>query len=162
MNTRAILLLVVFAVLGIFVALNWASFMTPTSLSLLFATIHAPLGLVLLGFITLLSALFLTFATYLQVIALADARRHSRELEALRVLADKAEASRLHALQTQLDAVMANVATQQDGGVQKLMERLDALESGIGGAIECNERSIAAYIGALEAKVGRDDPAGQG
>ena len=162
MNARAILLLVVFAVLAIFVALNWTSFMAPTSLSLLFATVHAPLGLVLLGFIALLSALFLAFATYLQGTALVDARRHSRELEALRELADKAEASRLHGLQAQLDAVMASVATQQDGGVQKLMDRLDTMDSGIGAAIECTERSIAAYIGALEAKVGRDEPAGRG
>ena len=40
MHLRTLLVLLVLGILGMFAAVNWSSFMAPTTLSLLFATIR--------------------------------------------------------------------------------------------------------------------------
>ena len=66
--------------------------MAPTTLSLVFTTVDAPLGLIMLAAVAFFTILFLVYLAYLQATVLLDARRHSRELEASRSLADQAEA----------------------------------------------------------------------
>ena len=45
MRARTVLLLVVLVAVGIFAALNWVVFTTPTPLHLVFARVEAPLGI---------------------------------------------------------------------------------------------------------------------
>ena len=52
--------------LALFTAANWNAFITQTTLSLVFASVEAPLGLMLLGMLVLLSVLFLIYVVYLQ------------------------------------------------------------------------------------------------
>ena len=94
MQIRTLLMLVVLGAIVLFAALNWSSFMAPTTMSLGFAAVQAPLGLILLGLMALLTALFLVFVVYLQTSVLLETRRHARELQTQRELADQAEASR--------------------------------------------------------------------
>ncbi|MDO8457231.1 MAG: LapA family protein, partial [Burkholderiaceae bacterium] len=94
MKTRTLLLLLVLVAIAAFATLNWGAFMATTTLSLGVADVQAPLGLVMLGMIVFVSAVFLVFLVYLQASILLEARRHARELQANRGLADKAEASR--------------------------------------------------------------------
>ncbi|MDQ3026226.1 MAG: LapA family protein [Pseudomonadota bacterium] len=159
MQARTILLLLVFGALGVFAALNWAAFMTPTSLSLVFASVKAPLGLILLGVIAVLSALFLAFAAYLQAAALLDARRHARAIEAQRQLADSAEASRFTELQAQLRAEMEKLKQQHDEALGKILARIDSIDRDFRGALERTESAIAAYVGELDDSIGRGSPA---
>jgi hypothetical protein len=58
--------------------LNWEAFVTPTELSLGFASVSLPLGLLLLSLLVLLTVIFLVHAVYLQGTVLLDTRRHSR------------------------------------------------------------------------------------
>ena len=131
MTVKSVLLLVVLAALAVFAALNWGAIMTPTTLSVGFTQVQGPLGLILLGFVAALAAIFLAFVVYLQGSVLMETRRHTRELAAQRELADRAEASRF----TELTA------------------RIDRMEREIVTAIERSERSVAAYIGELDERI---------
>lgn len=129
MQLRNVALLVVLGAVALFAALNWGVIMTPTTLSLGFAEVQAPLGLVLLVMLAVVCALFLFYLVYLQTTVLLEQRRHARELETQRQLADQAEASRFTELRTLLQA------------------RLDQLEN-----------SLAASIGELADRLGRNRP----
>ncbi|HSF70914.1 MAG TPA: LapA family protein, partial [Methylotenera sp.] len=94
MKLRALVLIGVLGLFLAFMILNWATIMAPTTLNLAIAEVIAPLGLVMLGMMALLTALFLVFIVYLQTSVLFEARRHAKELQSNRELADKAEASR--------------------------------------------------------------------
>jgi uncharacterized integral membrane protein len=140
MQLRNVILLVVLAAVAVFAALNWSVIVAPTSLSLGFAQVQAPLGLVLLGMLAVLSALFLLYLVYLQTTVLLETRRHARELQAQRELADQAEASRFTELRTLLEA------------------RLDQLERELRGAIEQSGNSLSAYVGELGDRLDKDRP----
>jgi len=109
MPLRTVLLLIVLAAIALFAALNWSAFLAPTTLSLGFAQVQAPLGLIMLGLIALLTALFLGYLVYLQTTVLLESRRHAKELQAQRELADQAEASRFTELRAYLDARLSEV-----------------------------------------------------
>jgi len=73
MKVRTLLLLLTLVAIAVFTALNWSAFMTPTTLSLGVANVQAPLGLVMLGLVAFLAALFLVFVVYLQTSVLLEA-----------------------------------------------------------------------------------------
>jgi len=128
MSIRNIIAVLVVLVIGIFVAANWTAVTTPTSLSLLVATIQAPLGVVMLGVTVFVAFLFLVYAFYLQSSAAREARRLTRDIEAQRELADRAEASRLADLRTSLEGRLDRVsgacsALQQSLGTMALQLR---------------------------------------
>ena len=95
MRIRTILLLLVLVAVAAFSVLNWNVFVSPTALSLGVTSVQAPLGLIMLVLLVFLAAFFLVFVVYLQSTVLFDTRRHSKELQANRALANQAEASRL-------------------------------------------------------------------
>ena len=66
MYLRTLLILIVLGAVAIFAAINWKAFMAPTTLSVVFATVEAPLGLILLAVVGLLTLLFLLYVVYLQ------------------------------------------------------------------------------------------------
>jgi uncharacterized integral membrane protein len=144
MRTRTVLLLAILALLALFTALNLNAFLAPTTLSLAFAQVQAPLGLVMLGVVALLSALFLAFALSLQAGSLSEARRFARDLEAQRTLADRAEESRFVDLQGRL------AQTER-----ALHHRIDSLDQTLSAALERNEAAFAAYIGELDDRIAR-------
>ena len=104
MPLRTVLLLVLLLAVALFAALNWTAFLAPTTLSLGVTEVQAPLGLILLGLIAFLTALFLGYLVYLQTTVLMESRRHAKELQVQRELADQAEASRFTELRTHLDS----------------------------------------------------------
>lgn len=140
MHLRNVLLLIALGAVAVFAALNWSVIMAPTTLSLGFAQVQAPLGLVLLGMLVLLTALFLLYVVYLQTSVLLETRRHARELQASRELADQAEASRFTELRTLVE------------------ERLDRLERELRTAIEQTGNSLSAYVGELGERFDRTRP----
>lgn len=109
MPLRTVVLLIVLALVASFAALNWSAFLAPTTLSLGFAQVQAPLGLIMLGLIAVLTALFLGYLVYLQSTVLLESRRHAKELQAQRELADQAEASRFTELRAYLDARLSEI-----------------------------------------------------
>ena len=77
MYLRTLLIVFALATLALFTAVNWSAFNTPTTLSLVFASVEAPLGLMLLGMLVMLTALFLIYVVYLQSSVLLETRRSS-------------------------------------------------------------------------------------
>ena len=80
MRFRTFFLFLVIALTVLFALLNWPAFSQPTTLSLVFGTVEAPVGVIMLGVTFLLGAMCLAYLIYIQGAALLDARRHTREL----------------------------------------------------------------------------------
>ena len=106
MRFRTLFLFAVLALTVLFALLNWPAFTTPTTLSLVFGTVQAPIGLVMLGVVFVLAAMCLTYLIWVQGSALMDTRRHTKEMQLQRDLADKAEASRFTELHNFVNAEM--------------------------------------------------------
>ena len=163
MHIRTLFVLLVLGVMAVFAAVNWSSFMAPTTLSLLFATIQAPLGLIMLGFTALLTVVFLLFIAYLQASLLMDTRRHTRELQAQRTLADQAEASRIAELRSYLEAELPKLTEGITESRVAVDTHLDLLDRDLRSVVEQAGNTLAAYIGELEdrldrGKTGTDSP----
>ena len=150
MRIRTLLLVVLVVAVGLFAALNWPAFTTPTALSLGVATVQAPLGLIMLCLLAAASALFLAWVIYLQGSVLLETRRQAKELQAQRDLADKAEASRFTELRQFMSAELMQVTQASSETRSNLLTRLDAMEQRQRAALEQTSNSLAAYIGELE------------
>lgn len=142
MNVRMILTVLALLLFGAFVAVNWSAFLVPTTLSLLVATVEAPLGLVLLGVLAGVTGLFLVYMAWWQGRVLLETRRHTQELQAQRTLADQAEASRFTALQTEMKAELAKLAAHVDASAAQTRQ-----------ALQDSGNTLAAYIGEVEDRV---------
>ncbi len=143
MNFRTVLLLLVVAAIAALAALNWYTLSALTVVSFGVLTLEAPLGLIMLGLTALLAAFFLAYVLSLHGSVLMDTRRHTKEMQVQRELADKAEASRFTELRTFLEA-------QHQRSHSELMERLALLESRVASRVQESDNSTAAYVGQLE------------
>lgn len=150
MKVRTLLLLLVLAAVSGFAVLNWNVFTAPTLLSLGITNVRAPLGVVMLGLLVTLTAVFLVFVVYLEASVLFDARHHARELRTNRELADQAESSRF----TDLRAVLENGLKRQEyldaESRAVVVARLERLDVDLRAALEQSEASVSAGIGELE------------
>lgn len=155
MKVRTLFLLIVLVAISAFVALNWSAFMVPTTLSLGVAVFQAPLGLVMLGLLAFLTALFLVFVVYVQASVLLDARRHARELQANRELADQAEASRFTELRRFLEGELKRLEGLDAESRAAVQARLDQLDHDLRSAVEEAGNTLAAYFGELEDRLER-------
>jgi uncharacterized integral membrane protein len=157
-----LLLLILTAIAG-FAVLNWNIFITPTQLSLGFTTAQIPLGLVMLGLLAFLTALFLIFLLYRETSALLEARRHSRELQASRELAEQAEASRFTELRNFLEAEMLKLTNLHTESESKAVAKIEQVENNLRVTIEQAGNTLAAYIGELEDRLEKTkNPSGSG
>jgi hypothetical protein len=159
MPIRTILLLVVVGLVAVFAALNWNAILAPTTLSLGVSEVQAPLGLIMLGLIVLLTTLFLMFIVYLQTSVLLEARRHAKELQLNRELADQAEASRFTDLRSYLEAELRSVAERDAEARAAVLDKIDTVDRDLRFLIEQSGNTLAAYIGELEDRMERTGPA---
>ena len=150
MKLQSLLLLIILAVIAIFAGLNWGVFVSPTELSVGYTTINMPLGLIMLCLLASVTTLFLVFVVYLQGSVLLEARRHSKELQANRELADQAEASRFTELRTYLEAELTKQSGQGLYAKDAIVARIDKLEQEFQTFMEQSGNTLAAYIGELE------------
>jgi uncharacterized integral membrane protein len=155
MYLRTVLILLVLGGLALFTAVNWNAFTAPTTLSVIFATVEAPLGLILLGIVVLLAALFLLYVAYLQSSVLFETRRHARELHAQRELAEQAESSRVHELRAFLETQLQNLAQQTERSKTELAARMDQLERDMRSSIAQCENSLTAYMAEIDDRLER-------
>lgn len=155
MYLRTILIVVVLGTLALFTAANWQAFTTPTSLSLIATTVEAPLGLLLLGMVVLLTALFLIYVAYLQSSVLFETRRHARELQAQRELAEHAEISRTHELRVSLETQLTALAKQNEAAKEDILTRLNQVEGDLRQSLEHSQNSLAAAIAEIDDRLTR-------
>ncbi len=134
---RTLLLLAVVLLVGLFAAINWPAFSASTPLSLGVTTVQAPLGIIMLAIVGFVVLLFTIWAMAMQARAIGEMRRQTRELQAQRELADKAEASRFTELRS------------------FLVERVDRLQADLQRGLEHNANSIGAVVAELEDRLER-------
>jgi hypothetical protein len=150
MRIRILPVLLVVLLTGLFALINWSSFTTSTTLNLGVAMVIAPLGMVMLGVVALLALMYVASVVYVQGVALIETRRLSRDLQAQRELADKAEASRLTDLREFMGAESLRMQRQHDDLRMALFARMDQMEQRSRTVMEETANSLSSYIGELE------------
>jgi hypothetical protein len=158
MSIRTILLLITAVVIAALAALNWHLLAAPVPMSIGFRTVEAPLGLVMLALTILLAVVFAVYIAYLQSTALLESRRLHKNLDAQRVLADQAEASRFTELRTALDAMHQQAAMDARQAREALEARMGQLERNLHARLEQSDNSSAAHLGQLEDRLDRRGP----
>lgn len=165
MRTQIVLVALVLVLTALFTALNWTALTASTPINLLVVDVQGPLGLVVLLLAGVLIALMILLVVWMQASVLLEARRHSRELNAQRELADKAEASRFTELREMLKGELASLAGEGRPTVE-VLARLDQLEDVLRKEVHDSGNTLAAYIGELENRlennqnIRSDDPNG--
>lgn len=109
MRFRLVLLVVAILLVAGFAALNWSEVIRPAPLLFGPFVADAPLGAILLGALALALVAFLLSAASMRTQSLLESRHHYKELEAQRLLADKAEASRFTELRQYLDTNLREI-----------------------------------------------------
>ena len=104
-------------------------------MSLGFMQVTAPLGLIMLGLTALLGIFFVAYVVYLQTTVLLETRRHTKEMQAQRDLADKAEASRFTELRNFLEAQENTHMARNAERHAALLARVEQLETAIKAAL---------------------------
>jgi uncharacterized integral membrane protein len=153
MKLPTLLLLLLIFLLAAFTALNWGVFVQPAELSFGVATLQLPFGLLMLGLLVAVTLVFILFAIYVQT---GEVRRHTRELQACRELAEKAEASRLSELRHAFEAAAEKQESRQQAFEARLTAEVAQLGSGLRVSMEESVNSLAACIGELEDRLERD------
>uniref|UniRef100_A0A7C5RDJ6 DNA cytosine methyltransferase n=1 Tax=Thermus caliditerrae TaxID=1330700 RepID=A0A7C5RDJ6_9DEIN len=143
MSARTLFALLVLLLLALFAWLNWGEITKPTLLSLGLTRVEAPLGLVLVVALGVVSLLYLIFTIGLETAALLEVKRYARELLQYKKLAEDAEQSRYTELKRYLEAEFARLAEAEK-------EEIRALEARIAETLEKHGNTLAAYIGELE------------
>jgi uncharacterized protein HemX len=138
MRMRTLLVIVAIFLLAVFVALNLSAFTTPASLNLLVTTVDAPPALIMLVVLALGALAGAIYMAFWQGQILVESRRHAKELQAQRQLADQAEASRFTELRTAM--------TEQS---DRLAERIAGVQESLRKEIHEQANSLAAMIGEL-------------
>ncbi len=150
MRFRTIFLVLVILLVAGFVALNADEFTRVSMLSLGVTTVEVSLGLVMLLLFVISLVTFLASSMYMQSRYLIETRAHTKELEAQRQLADKAEASRFTDLRTYLEA-QALAAQQRETALTTLLtDRFAAQQQALLSRLEQTDNTLAAYLGQLE------------
>lgn len=155
MNIRGLMLAAALLLLAAFALLNWAAFTAPTTLSLGFTQVQAPLGLMMLVITGLVSTLFLVYILLQQAGVILEARRYARELKAHRELADKAEASRFTEIRAFLEGELRRHEAQGVAGTRELGARIEASERQLLDRFAESSRTLSAYIGEVDDKLDR-------
>ena len=117
MRVRTLLVLLAILLLAAFAAINWPIFVAPAQLSLMVSSFTAPFGLLMGGLVVVPVLAFAAYMAAWQGQILMESRRHGKELELQRTLADQAEASRfteLRGLHTEVEQLSARLAQVQE------------------------------------------------
>jgi|APLak6261703504_1056268.scaffolds.fasta_scaffold01790_7 uncharacterized integral membrane protein len=160
MRIRTLILLIALGAIAIFAALNWSAFTTSTTLSLGITDFQAPLGLIMLIAIAVLTALFLVFIITLQTTVLLETRRQARELQTARALAEQAEASRYSELRLYIDGELQKLDVRNQASVAATTACLDRIEREVRTAIDESGNSLAALIAELDDRIARSNRTG--
>ncbi len=148
MNIRTLTVVLVLGLLLLFAGLNWQAFTAPTPLNLLFTRVEAPLGLVMLGVVLVLTLLYVLFSLGVEASALLEVRRYARELYQVRKQLEDAEASRFTELKrylegafAQLDEALSRHEKEVGARAEALLDRIAELERALA---EGEEATLAA------------------
>lgn len=109
MRPRTVALLLVLVLALLFAALNWAAFAAPARLNVLFGTVEAPVGVLMLAALGALTVVYLILLVRAEGSALLETRRLSRDRDRAQKLADESELSRLVRLEAKVEEGFARL-----------------------------------------------------
>lgn len=155
MYLRSLSIIVLLGALVLFAAVNWTAFTTPTTLSVIFTTVEAPLGLILLVVTGVLTLLFLIYLVYSQSSSLMESRRHARELQLQREIAENAEGSRFNQLRSFLEAELRELTDRGAESRAAILARLEQIDRELRATMEQSANTLAAYIGEVDDRMER-------
>jgi uncharacterized integral membrane protein len=141
--------------LTLFTAANWSLVTASATLNFLIFSVQGPLGLILLCATFILAGLCAVYVLSLRTSTLVETRRQSKELDAQRQLADKAEASRFTALGAQITAEVASTRAALEQARLELLRRADSLEQTLVKALGETTNTLSAYAGEIDDKLDR-------
>ena len=118
---RTLVFLLVLFLVALFAAVNWPLLMEMDRISLVFATVLAPLGLVMLAILGGVTLLYLIFLGKAEAGALLGHRRTTKELEEARKLALSAEESRIRELRVEVEERLERI----ERGMNELLARAE-------------------------------------
>jgi uncharacterized integral membrane protein len=139
MRTRNLFGLLFILLIVAFAILNWPVFIASTTLSGGFFSFEAPLGLTMLCLMGVITLGFVVNMALWQGTVLMETRRHTKELQVQRTLADQAEASRFTELRSALQLEFKTLAQEIARSQETL--RIEVLESA---------NSMAAMLGEID------------
>lgn len=155
MKFRTLILVVFILLVAALVALNFEEILRPTPLNLGVTSVQAPIGLVLIGLLTLMIVVFLVVLVFNQTTHLMEVRQITREANEQRHLADKAEASRFVELRDFLQSQLQVAAAREQEISEKLQHRMDNLQDRLTVVIEQTGNGLGASLGELEDRLDR-------
>jgi uncharacterized integral membrane protein len=150
-NFIGVIILLALFLLAVFTLANWAVLSASSTLSFIVFDVEGPLGVILLGAMLVLVALFVVYALTLKTSMLMESRRHNQELEAQRKLAETAEASRLSELRAQIEREFAQLR-DAIGGVDG---RMDSREQAVKQSLNEAANGLAALVAEMDDKIDR-------
>jgi len=155
MNVRTLSVTLTLAALAGFALLNWGAFTAPTTLSLGFAEVQAPLGIIMLVVTGLIIVLFLTYIVFQQAGVILEARRFAKDLKTSRELADKAEASRFTEMRSFLESELRRLESQSAASTREIGARIEQIQAQLEEKLAESTRVLSAYIGEVDDKIDR-------
>ena len=112
MRFRSLLVLVASGLAALFAVLNWRVFAAPAKLNLVLTQAEVPVGVVMLMLFALALVVLWILVSGWQGTLLAEFRRQAKELQAQRLLAESAEASRFTELGALIREEVAKLRTE--------------------------------------------------
>jgi multidrug efflux pump subunit AcrA (membrane-fusion protein) len=139
MQLRTLFLVLVLILFGVFVVLNWGAFIEPTTLSLGFGEVIAPLGVIMLLLLTLLLLLFLAYVVYLRTTAKLDVDRYTKEMQSQRELINQDETARFTELREFFGGELRKIADRDNQIRKDLLAKLDKVDRDLRKALRQQE-----------------------
>jgi uncharacterized integral membrane protein len=160
MRARSVLLVLAILLVAGFAAQNWAEFTRATTLNFGVVQESAPLGLILLGLLALVTLAFVATTAAMHSRNLKETRQHNRALHAQTELAEKAEVSRFTELRQLMDTHLREMR-QRDSIQHTEMEKTVRQQHGeLRNQLEQMYHLLASRMGELERRIDlrRDRP----
>ena len=162
MRSRGIVITLIVVVLALFAALNWAALTATQPLSLVFFTVQAPLGLVLILLAALLCFVFLLFSLFRRAAQLRQVSGLERALEGERKLNQQKRAAELEALEARLGERFGGLEASFKNTLSEHYGRLEAGERAQAERLEGHvlniRRELATDLEQIETSIRRSLP----
>lgn len=167
MKIRTIILTLVFVLLGVFLVINWNALMTDLPIDLVYTTVHAPLGAIVVAVFGAVVLLLLVYMVLQQASVTMELRAASKEARHSRGVAEDAEKSRLADMKKELferlDNLESMIATRTDESLVNMRESIENNKQLIEGlkadVIKLNkeaQQTTSAQLASLRAEVAKD------
>ncbi|HWI81253.1 hypothetical protein [Ramlibacter sp.] len=158
MRARLLFIILAAVVVGGLAALNWGEVTRTSHLNFGVVLADAPLAGILLGALALTLLVFLVSSAIQESRNLLAWNRHSKELQAQRDLADRAEASRFTDLRQHIDATLREARQRDSIGSSEFEKSLLQSHRELRTQMDSTHRTLMARLAELEARLDQRGP----